>query len=133
MQSRRTAAIAALQQALEDEEPGEELDRLYQATLLFDDPIAPQLKSRVDQRLEGLALGARRKHRILLTAVVSALLAIGALVVWGIIQQSHNRAVAQTADALQSLVAEGSYENARKYYDNVAASAPDIANSPEVQ
>jgi len=133
VQRKRSAAVGALQEALEEEAPAEDLDRLYQATLLFDDPVEPQLKSRVDQRLNVLALGAKRKHRILLTTIVSAVLVVGALVVWVIFQQSQNRAVAQTVNSLQELISKNSYEGALQLYNEVATSAPEIVNSPEVQ
>jgi len=133
VQVKRTTAIGALQEALEDEVPIEDLERLYQATLLFDDPIEPQLKSRVDQRLHVLALGAKRKHRILLTAIVSAVLMVGGLVVWVIFLQSHNQTVAQTVDSLQELISQNSYEGAQQFYEEVATSAPKVAGSPKVQ
>ena len=129
----RATSVAALEQALEEDAPEEDLSRLYQATLLFDQPLAPQLKSRIDQRLEVLTLDAKRKHRVLLTAIVGTILAVGALVVWVIIQQTHNRAVAQTSSALRALVDAGSYENARKYYEDLATSIPELASSPAVQ
>ncbi|MEX0642847.1 MAG: hypothetical protein WD468_09115 [Pirellulales bacterium] len=132
-QSKRKRAIAAIENALEEVAPKEELERLYQAVLVFDEPIPPALKHRVEQRLAGQALATQRRHRIILAGVVSAVVFVGALIAYVIVEQGRRTTVAGVADSLQGMIDQGQLDEAQAFYEQVTTATPSIAARPEVQ
>ena len=130
---KRQRAIAAVEKALEDSLPPDELGRLYEATLVFDEPVPPALKLRVEQRIATAALATQRRQRIVLTSIVAVVAFVGVSIAYVIIQQQHRAATAGVVDSLKSMVDQGQLEEAQKYYDQIAASMPGIASGSQVQ
>lgn len=132
-QKKRNMAFRALEEALDASAPAAELSRLYEAALVFDEPLPVALNHRAEQRLAAYALTARRRHRVVLTLIVSLVLAAGGLITYLIVQQAHRARVAGVAAALSSMVDERRLEEAQEYYDKTAELSPVVVSNTDVQ
>ena len=130
---KRQRAIAAVEEALEDSTPTDELGRLYEATLVFDEPIPPVLKHRVEQRMTAHTLATQRRHRILLTLIVAAVVLVGTSIAYVIVQQQHRATVAGVVDTLKAMIDQGRLQEAQAFYTQATAAAPVVATDSDVQ
>ena len=126
-------ATAQLQQALDDGAKSGELERLYRAATLFDEPLPELLQRRVEQTLAAEGITTRRKRR-LLVAGISAILAlmIGGIGYW-MNQQAFAREVKESSSSLANLIDKGAYAQAQDFLNGVTATSPKVALSSEVQ
>jgi tetratricopeptide (TPR) repeat protein len=92
--NKRQRAIAALEEAIEDSAPNDELSRLYEATLIFDEPIPQALKNSVDQRMAAHTLATRRYQRIRLTSLVAIVILAATSIAYVVVHQQRRATVA---------------------------------------
>ena len=125
--------IRALEAAIDEDQPIEELERLYRAVSDHEEGVPPPLASRLKQRISSIELADKRKHRVILTSIIGGLLIIGTAVIGVWLQQSHRRTVASSAMTLKTLVDEQHLNTAQQYYDRLEEDSPRVAGSAEVQ
>ena len=111
--TKRQRAISAIEEALEDSTPNDELHRLYEAALIFDEPIPDALKHRLEQRLLAHALASQRRHRIILASIVFSVVLAGGLIAYQIIEHSRRATIAAVVDTLGSMIDQGRLDERR--------------------
>jgi hypothetical protein len=126
-------ATAQLQQALDDGAESGELERLYGAATLFEEPLPELLQRRVEQTLAAEGINARRKRRLLVGSIAVFLaLMIGGIGYW-MNDQAFAREVEESSSSLANLIDNGAYAQAQEFLNGVKATSPKVALSSEVQ
>jgi hypothetical protein len=127
------AAIAALQRAIDDDLPAGEIQRLYQAASLSDEPLPESLRRRAEQKLADFELHVTRKRRLLIGSLTCVLILMGTGVGFWIQRQAFAKSVADAATSLSQLVDQSQHEKAHDFYASLMETSPAVANSEEVQ
>ena len=132
-QRRRQEAIAAVEQAIDADLPGRDLERLWQQCQVFDEPPPDALRHRVEHKLAAYALASKRRHRVILTAVVGGLVLVTGLVTFVIMDQRQRAAIADSENVMKVMVDGGQLDKAHDYFENLQRSSPRIAASTQIQ
>ena len=131
---KHAAAIAALEEALEDEATTEpRLERLYRAATKHGEEIPAALDLRCKARVEALRLGARRKFRLKMFIAAAATLAIAVTISVVMIRNMWAANIHTHAAALAKLIEGSKLQEARKYAEQLTSRSPRVAMRPEVQ
>lgn len=127
------AAAAALEHAVDDGIPPTELERLYRATQLFDEPLSEKLRRRVEQKLADHDLNSRRKRRLIFASLAIVLCLAVAGVVYQISEQAFVKSVNDASTTLGQFVDDHDYVQAERFFDNLLNASPKVAVSGPVQ
>ena len=126
-------ATAQLQRALDDGVDPRELERLFRAATLFDEPLPELLQRRVEQSLAAEGISVRRKRRLLIGGISAFLvLLVGGIGYW-MNQQAFAREVKASTSSLAGLIDRDAHKQAQEFLAGVAATSPRVALSGEMQ
>lgn len=135
-------AVANLGAALDGNVPTEarsrrdealHLERLYHAAIRFNRDLDPNLEQRYRRRLADLELADKRRYRLIVAGVVSALLIVAVGVVLLSLQMAHDRQVAEHAELLSDLLEQEQLTEAQRFIEQMQQSQPNVASDTEVQ
>lgn len=132
-QEQHAATLAHLERALDEPTPRDALEKLYHAALRHEEGLPPALLSRYRQRMSSFDLDSRRKHRLILAAIVGSVLLVGGGITALVVQQQHLRAVETSAQGLAKLLDADELDEAQGYYAALEQDVPHVAASPSVQ
>lgn len=121
--------LSQLERALEDDKPRDKLEKLYRQAQRFDQPIPRVLELRLNDKLESLHLGSRRRF-ILMTFAISILLGAGGaalILYWQ--QLRTDRTASDHSAALARLLDAEKYDEADKY---LARLDPEVQRTPAI-
>lgn len=127
------STLAAIDQALDDWVPRQDLERLYYKLQSFDREISPQLGSRLAERFEALDVNARRRSRLIALGSVALIILVGSVIAWGIYAHARAGVQAKYVASLSQLVASGSIAEAEAYASKLEQNAPEAYTSKEIQ
>ena len=129
-------AVAELQNALEEDTPLPNLERLYydlstaatQAETVIPSELDELYHSEVNRR----HVSTSRRNLLIVAAFVVGCLLVGGLVVVGVIQSLHADKVAETIASLQRLKTDNRVEEMPAAIERTEKEPPQIANHPQV-
>jgi hypothetical protein len=127
------SALAQLEQALDNEEDLGNLERLAHAVLRFERSIPDVLEKRLQGRMASLELAKSRRARLIIAALFAAVLLVGGVVGYGIVNQQHEEQVTSHATTIQTFIDQRQFDDAKKHLDQLIASAPSVAADPRIQ
>jgi hypothetical protein len=127
------AAIAALERALDENEPRAELERLFQRIQRADGEIPETLKQQYVERIALLVRAERARIRRRFALITIVVLAVGGLSTWGFTFYSQQRAVNDRAEQFRSLIEAEQLDAAQLFYAELKVAAPDIASHQSLQ
>ena len=117
-------AAARLEQALEENAPAAEVERLAYLAKRFGHPLPPALELRVNQCLESHRAAQRARFLLAMGAGVAVTLALLMLIGWRIMVWKERRELEQVRDTMAGLLQNGQWEEveevAQDYQDRHA-------------
>ena len=127
------STLAAIDQALDDWVPRQDLERLYYKLQSSDREISSQLTIRLAERFEALDVNARRRSRLIALGSVSLIALVGGIIAWGIYAHARAGVQAKYVASLTQLVDSGSIAEAEAYASKLEQIAPEVYTSKEIQ
>ncbi|HUG94163.1 MAG TPA: hypothetical protein VML55_25265 [Planctomycetaceae bacterium] len=127
------AAVAELERGLDDNVDRLDLERRYHAVTRLERGLDPTLERRLAERLGYLEVERTRKNRLRLTAIVSVVVVVAALVAFGIFRHLRSSTIATHAANLEQLIGNMQLSQARDYVSKLQSDLPYVFESARVQ
>ncbi len=127
------AALAALETALDEDRSLSEYERLAHAVVRHGHGITPLLEQRCRMRIESLEARAARRRRLLLGAVIAAVLFTAVSIVWTIRDRQRRVDVAARSALVEGLIKDDKLSEAQAYLQKLRTEAPHVARSPQIE
>ena len=126
-------AVAALENAIDDEVGAEKLERLAHAALRFDRPLPTLLEQRYRSRVASLELAGTRRIRLIAAAASVLILSVAAAIGYTMYRQGQATLVETHVDTLRRFVDQQLYEDADKHLSQLAETQPAVVGDARVQ
>ena len=126
-------AVDALRAGLDANVDRLELERLYHGVAGLERGLEPELEQRLAERLKYLDVERSRRVRIRVTAIVSTVVVVGALIAYGVFLYLRGSTIDTHAANLEELISSMRLGEARDYAAKLEADLPYVFASADVQ
>ena len=126
-------AILAMEQALDDSAPQEEIERQYYSLVNLDRPIHPIIEARVRGRMQQHEIAGKRKSTLLVIGALGIVVLVGAITIFFVRYSIYNRNVTIATESLNHLMDNRMFGKADEYFVTLRSSDQSVAESSQVQ
>lgn len=128
----RQTAIAKLESVLDRNLPLAEIEKAYSRASRFDESVSLPLEQRYRSVVGDMELRSKRKTQLSALAIIGLVLLVASGIAY---QQWRSYGAKQVADAsakLSAMLADGDWDAARDYVNQLSGTKPEVAGSPQI-
>lgn len=131
-QAQYDAYVRELSDALEDQATEKDLTEAYQR-VPSEFGVPPDLEDRYHERIHTIRWRRKLRNRLILGSAVVAIFLVAGLIWFVARTRAHERSVAQSVAALQTMLVEKNLDAAQQYVTGLEATAPAVVADARVQ